>query len=65
MPTPPDAMTGHADGVGHRRGELDVEAVAGAVAVHRGEQDLAGAERLGPARPLDGVEPGRRCGRRG
>ena len=44
MPTPPLAITGTVDGVADRPGELEVEAVPGAVAVHGGEQDLAGAE---------------------
>ncbi len=43
------------DGVGHGGGHLAVEAGPGAVAVHRRQQDLAGAARLGLARPLDGV----------
>ena len=46
-------------------GQLDVEAVAGAVAVHRGEQDLA---RRRGARPRPPTPPRRArsgCGRRG
>ena len=40
------------------RGEHRVEAVAGAVAVHRGEQDLAGTERLAPRTAHSiGVDP--------
>ena len=54
-------MTGTRDGVGDRAGELEVEAVAGAVAVHRREQDLAGAEPLGLRRPRQRVEAGRRA----
>jgi hypothetical protein len=34
--------------VGHRARERDVEARSGAVAVHRGEQDFAGAETAPP-----------------
>ena len=45
LPTPPEAMTGTRDGVGDGAGQRDVVAGLGAVAVHRGEQDLAGAER--------------------
>ena len=44
----------------HGGGQLAVEAGARAVAIDRGEQDLAGAARLGLARPLDGIAPGRR-----
>ena len=58
----PDAAAGddrHVDRVGDGAGELDVEAVAGAVAVHRREQDLAGAQLLALGRPPHGVEPGR------
>ena len=43
-----DAAAGddrHADGVDDGPGELEVEALPGAVAVHRREQDLAGAAR--------------------
>ena len=40
-------------------GQREVEALAGAVAVHAGQQDLAGAERLDPSRPIDDVEAGR------
>ena len=49
-----DAAAGdhrHADRVGDRAGQLEVEALLGAVAVHRGQQDLAGAERRGLAPP--------------
>src|SRR5260221_591876 len=45
--------------VRHRACQVDIEARFGAVAVHRGQQDLAGAERSHAARPDDGVEPGR------
>ena len=41
-------------GVGDRAGERDVEADLGAVAVHRGEKDLAGAERRDLAGAGDG-----------
>ncbi len=45
---------GLADGPDH----LQVVAVLGAVRVHRVEQDLAGAQLGGAARPFDGVEAG-------
>src|SRR6478672_6210706 len=38
--------------------QLEVEAIGGAVGVHRVEQDLAGAEVGGTTGPLDGVESG-------
>ena len=41
----------HADRLADRAGQLEVEAVAGAVAVHRRQQDLAGAERGDRPRP--------------
>ena len=41
----------HPDGVDHGPGQLEVEAVAGPVAVHRGEQDLAGPQPRRSARP--------------
>ena len=47
----------------HRGGHLAVEARLGAVAIDRGQQDLAGAARLGLARPLDRVALGRQSGR--
>ena len=40
------------------RVSAQVEAALGAVAVHAGQQDLAGAQRCHLARPLDRVEPG-------
>ena len=49
--------TGTASAIGAR--ERDVEALPGAVAIHGGEQDFAGAERDHLARIVDGVEPGR------
>ncbi len=53
-----DAAAGdhrHRHGVAHGLRQAEVEAVAGAVAVHRREQDLAGAQLDHPRRPLDGV----------
>jgi hypothetical protein len=47
--------------VGHRARELEVEALLRAVAVHAGQQDLAGAERGDLARPVDDVDAGRRA----
>src|SRR5215831_13799720 len=49
----------HADAVGDRASERDVEALAGAVAIHRGQQNLARAERDDFLRIGKGVEPGR------
>ena len=48
VPTPPEATTGIGTASATARVSVEVEAVAGAVAVHRGEQDLAGAERAPP-----------------
>ncbi len=44
VPTPPEAITGMVTASATRARQLDVEAVFGAVAVHGGEQDFAGAE---------------------
>ena len=49
------------DGAGDRAQQLDVVALAGAVAIHRREQDLAGAESRRLRGPLDRVEAGRRA----
>ena len=56
-----DAATGddrdvHRVGNGPRQGH--VEAVLRAVAIHAGQQDLAGAQLLHASRPLDCVQPG-------
>ena len=48
-----------ADRVGDRAGELEIEALAGAVAVHGGEQDFAGAQRHDFAREGHRVDAGR------
>jgi hypothetical protein len=53
---PPDAMTGTRTRVRSAGQQLGVEAAAGAVAVHRGHEQLAGAEFDRPDRPFDGVE---------
>ena len=58
-------MTGIDDLAAHGADQLEVEAVLGAVGVHRVEQDLPGAELGRPRRPRDRVEPGRLAGRRG
>src|SRR5690606_2801590 len=42
--------------IGHRAGQFQVEALLGAIAVHRGEQDLAGAVGRRALRPVDGIE---------
>ena len=57
-PAPPEAITGIGDLAAYGADQLEVEAVLGAVGVHRVEQDLAGAELGGARRPLDGVEAG-------
>ena len=49
----------HRHRVGDGAGQREVEAVAGAVAVHRGEQDLAGAERGDLDGIVDRVDAGR------
>ena len=49
-PTPPEAITGTGTRVGDRARQLEVVAVARAVAIHAGEQDLARAERRPCAR---------------
>src|SRR6516162_7865996 len=48
----------HRHRIGDGAGERDVETLLGAVAVHGGQQDFAGAERDHLARVIDGVEPG-------
>src|SRR5262249_12343351 len=48
----------HRYGVRYRPGEREVEARLGAIAVHRGEQDLAGAVVGHAPRPVDRIEPG-------
>ena len=51
-------MTGMLHGLADGRGEFAVEAGAGAVGVHGGEQDFAGAAVLGFAGPLDDAAAG-------
>ena len=60
VPTPPEATTGTPTASTTARVSSEVEAVAGAVAVHRGEQDLPGPEprRTGSAQPSASM-PGR------
>src|SRR5437660_11370714 len=48
----------HRYGIRYRTGELEIEARPGAVAVHRGQQDLAGAMVGHAPRTLDSVEAG-------
>ena len=59
-----EAITGTDTSRAHQPDQLEVEAVLGAVGVHRVEQDLAGAEVGGPPGPLDRVEAGATAGRR-
>ena len=47
----------HAHRIGHRAGEADIEAFLGAVPVHGGEQNLAGAQRRHAFPPNHGVPP--------
>src|SRR5215208_5670262 len=49
----------HRHRIRDRAGERDVEALAGAVTVHRGQEDLTGAKRDHLACISHGVEPGR------
>ena len=49
----------HRHRIGDRARQRDVEAGLGAVAVHRGQQDFAGAERHNLARIFDGIDAGR------
>ena len=54
----------HRDGIGDRAQQVEVVALAGAVAVHRRQQHLAGAvPGRGLRGPLDGVTSGRRVSR--
>ena len=59
MPTPPLATTGTVTAIGDRAGQREVVAVAGAVAVHRGDEQFARAELGEPQRVRDRVDPGR------
>ena len=49
----------HRDRVGNGARQRDIEAQAGAVAVHGGQQQFAGAERHDLARKVDGIDAGR------
>ena len=55
---PPLAITGTRTASRHRAGQLDVEALARALLVDGGQQDLAGAELDRALGPVDDVEPG-------
>ena len=60
----PDTPAGdHRDAgrVRHRPGQLQVVASLGAVAIHRGQEDLAGAAALGLLDPGEHVDAGRRA----
>src|SRR5690606_39697955 len=48
---------GHRHGIGHGAGKFKVEAGLGAVAVHAGKQDFAGAVGGHAGGPFDGVQP--------
>ena len=58
-PAPPEAITGIPTASATARGQLEVVAVLGPVAVHAGEQDLPRSALGSLARPLDDVAPGR------
>src|SRR4029078_6508721 len=47
----------YGDTVGNGLGQRQVEALAGAVAVHAGQEDFAGAERDDLLRVFDGIDP--------
>ena len=64
-PAPPLAITGTSTAAAHQADQLEVEAVGGAVGVHRVEQDLAGAQLGGPAPPTRRRRARRSAGRRG
>ena len=61
VPTPPLAMTGTPTASVMARVSSRSKPSRGAVAVHRGEQDLAGAAPLGLGRPVHRVTPRRRA----
>jgi hypothetical protein len=50
--------------VGERARELEIESQPRAIAIHAGEQDLAGAELLRLAPPLQRIDTGTRVARR-
>lgn len=50
-------MTGTETEIGDRAGQFQIESALRAVAVHRGQKQLAGAERDDLARERDGVDP--------
>ncbi len=59
MPTPPEAITGTVTASATARVSSRSKPDLGAVAVHRGQQDFAGAERGDLARVVDRVDAGR------
>ena len=64
LPAPPDAITGQRHRVAQRCELLEVVALLRAVAVDRGDEQLAGAALLALARPLDACRARRRASRR-
>ena len=44
--------------ISHGTGQRNVKSLLGAVSIHGGQQDFAGAERRDLARVIDSVEPG-------
>src|SRR2546425_72434 len=57
-PAPTGAAARPPTGIGHRRGQRDIETGLGPVAVHRRQQDRAGTVIDEPPGPFDRVEPG-------
>ena len=58
VPAPPEAITGTSTASVTAAGQLQVVAVFGSVPVHRGEQDLTGAQFDSPPRPCHRVPSG-------
>ena len=56
LPAPPEAMIGMVTAAPRPPQQVQIVARPGAVAIHGGEQDLAGAERLELPHPADGLE---------
>src|ERR1035437_1320820 len=58
LPHPSRGNQGNRTTIGNSAGEGEVESIPGAVTVHRGEQDLTGADGCAPFRPMDRVDAG-------
>src|SRR5690606_19114683 len=59
FPNPARRNHGYRYGVCHRAGECEVEALLCPVTIHTGSDAFASPRLLQPARPLDGIKPGR------